>query len=286
MKRRVIKQGAGGYTIYLPKEWIITNKIKEKDELDIKDTDQGLIITPTTQSIKREITIKLKQETESRIRTLISSAYKRGYDTIILEEQEKDIPSSTIQTIIDSFLGLIISEQTEKTTIIKNILSKDYEDTGAVINKLFNTTTYFCQLSLDILQKKSKEQKEQAELKKSILKQRDYAQRAIALKRYEGDKSYEYYTIVFLLEKICGNFNYTIESQKTIKKETATFLQGLINDLNELKKSLTTKNLELAINMNEQLSQKRKQSSKHGDNTAVITDNIFSLSSRIVGVLV
>ena len=44
MKRKLIKQGLGGYTIYLPKKWIDRKGLKEGEEINVVETDAGLVI--------------------------------------------------------------------------------------------------------------------------------------------------------------------------------------------------------------------------------------------------
>ena len=46
MKRKIIRQGSGGLTIYLPKKWAEEKGLRIGDEVDLKEAPYGLLVVP------------------------------------------------------------------------------------------------------------------------------------------------------------------------------------------------------------------------------------------------
>ena len=44
MKRKLIKQGSGGYTFYVPKQWVLHRGLKAGDEIDVVEKDKTLVV--------------------------------------------------------------------------------------------------------------------------------------------------------------------------------------------------------------------------------------------------
>ncbi|MGV8161798.1 MAG: AbrB/MazE/SpoVT family DNA-binding domain-containing protein [Candidatus Nanoarchaeia archaeon] len=138
MRRKLIKQGIDGLTLYVPKKWTEKYNLKGGDEIEFSDIDGDLRLSPAGK-IKEIKSIELKAEntSERAIRTLVGNAYRAGYDKIILHYEGKE---STVKDLINTYLiGFEIFRQ-ENTYSIESIAEPTYEDFDKIIQKLFTIT--------------------------------------------------------------------------------------------------------------------------------------------------
>lgn len=285
MKRKLIKQGGGGgLTFYVPKKWADKRRLKAGDEINIEETEEDLLVSSTAKKRLKKIEIEIEKEDKLRIRTIISSAYRRGYDQVTLKSKY-GFSFVEINQIIDSLIGYVITEQDDNKIIIKNIMADDFEDVSAILNKLLITIKFFISAVIEYLESSNKDKSELSELMKSIMKSRDYCQRMIHLTTYAGDKCYEYNTLVFIAEKIAGNFNDLLHL-KLKKRNLIVELKKRYDLFSKLYTALMKKNINMAIKLNDNLSKLKINLKGEIPIIGVITENLFSLSSRIIGILI
>jgi phosphate uptake regulator len=281
MKRKLIKQGGSGLTMYLPKKWADKHHLQGGDEINIEEIENRLSITleEGKKEVKR-ITIAANTINKSRLRTIISAAYRRGHDEITLTNKEK-FSFVEINRIVDSLIGFVITSQDPKKVIITNVMREDIEDVPSIINKLFITVKFMQKEVISYINNKSPFPEIDA-LKESSLKLRDYCQRKIHVTRFGGDRAYEYNTMVVFLEKYAGNLSQlALLNKKILKDDIAEFLPLLYT-------ALMKKNLEKAITLNQQLGKIKNniyQDSKQPALVGALVSNLFTLSSRIISVL-
>ena len=75
MERKLIKQGLGGYTVYLPKKWIDERGLKQGDSVVIDEAEGALVIAGKGAS-KREVTVTIGTVEEKAILILLSQMYR------------------------------------------------------------------------------------------------------------------------------------------------------------------------------------------------------------------
>jgi phosphate uptake regulator len=136
MKRKIIKQGLGGYTIYLPKEWIDKKGLKAGQEIEIIEKDTELSIRSQS-SQKKSITINIDDINRSNIKILLTHSYRKGFDRIkiqhIDEKITKEIRSATQQLL----LGFEMTEQTSTSCTLENISEPTEEKFDALLRRIF-----------------------------------------------------------------------------------------------------------------------------------------------------
>jgi hypothetical protein len=76
MKRKIIKQGLGGYTIYLPKKWIDNFKLQAGDEINLDLIDNKLLISAEGIKEKRQTTITVTGENKIFLKTSLIHIYR------------------------------------------------------------------------------------------------------------------------------------------------------------------------------------------------------------------
>jgi len=133
--RRIQKTGGGSYVITLPKEWIKSLGIKEKDQIFIMaQPDQSLILSAKSLNKspeKREKLFNIDEIGEegngrkSILYRMLIGAYIMGYDNYKIYSSGK-LSASAIKTVNDfvtAALGPVIDEQTKNMIILKDILN-------------------------------------------------------------------------------------------------------------------------------------------------------------------
>jgi antitoxin component of MazEF toxin-antitoxin module len=268
MNRKLIKQGGTGLTLYVPKKWVDRLKLKPGDEVSIEEDGNKLILSPESVLKDKLITIDVTNMDTSSLRIALSSVYWQGYNKIKLTTKKK-FSFVIINRLIDSYMGLIITEQSDKNIIIQNTATEKFEDIDKIINKLFTIIKYMFT--------KVNEKDELLELRKSTLKLGNYCQRLVFTTNFGKDKTYEYSSLILMLKKISGSLTFLIKNNKEV-----------LELFNELNNAYLKKDLSLATKTFEEIFEKRKKIFKK-DNEAVLgslLENMYSLSSRIVSVLV
>ncbi|WOF16186.1 phosphate uptake regulator PhoU [Methanoplanus sp. FWC-SCC4] len=127
--RKVQITGGSSYIVSLPKEWIRNSNIKKNDPLGlIIQPDGSLTVTPkiTGKIVERikEFDLKGVNDHETLYRLLIG-AYVTGYNTIRITSHGR-LPSyahRAVRMFIQSSIGQEVSEETETTIIIKDLLN-------------------------------------------------------------------------------------------------------------------------------------------------------------------
>ena len=86
MKRKIVKQGAATMMVSLPSKWVKKNNLEKGDEVDIDEQDKELIITPEKKvEKKKQVTIDITPDKKDNIYPILTHAYRRGFDKIILK---------------------------------------------------------------------------------------------------------------------------------------------------------------------------------------------------------
>ncbi len=281
MRRKIIKLGVGGSAIYLPKKWILKNKMNPRDEVNINETEEGLIIsTEETKQNEKKIEIEIKTNSKNRLRTILASAYREGY-TIIKIRLKKTIPIKEINEVVTSLTGAIITEQKENEIEIKNTISTKDENPKKQIEKMMISLNYQFSFCYDSIIEKKENIEEIIELAKTNIRQRDFIQKIINSKK-EMPLKYEYYLLVNDLEKISGLLKlFGTEKVKINEKE----LKEIKEEFNELRKYFFKKDIDKLITLSEQISKTKKKAIKSKNNIfCLLSFRLFDLSSRCINI--
>lgn len=291
MKRKLIRQGGGGgLTLYIPKRWIDKKKLKPGDEIDIEEQDDDLILSTQNKKDKlKELVIDISEQNMKLIRTAISSAYRRGYDIINLSSSTK-LSFTQINKVVDSLIGYVITYQTDNNVKIKNIMTDNFEEVDAIINKLNITIVYFFDKVCQDIEDKDNSGTETLELRNSIIRLRDYCQRMIHISSYGKDRCYEYNNYVYILEKIAGKVYNFMMLKKSLKdkKKVIKELKACKDIFLRLNKSLAKKDVKASYKLNKELRSIKDKAYKEPIHPlfSVLWSNMFSLSSRVISLVV
>ena len=284
MIRKVIQSNETTLSITLPKKWTRENHIKKGSEVHVKEEGQYLQIGfEEGDKVVKESIIDFSLFPDNTIsnrllRSAIASAYKKGFDRIILLPH-KSLSFVMINEIVDTMAGVVISEQNEKKTVLHSIIDPQGEDVYRMINKMWQNVYYFTRETMH--GRITKE--ESLQLSKSVIKMRDYIQRLIAIHRMDDDKEFEYYVMTMFLEKIISPGKAMEVNKITDRKE----ILPLIDYVENLRVAHNKKDIAQALSIFNKLSDlKNNLYKKKSPYYGVYIEYLFSLSSRVLGVLV
>jgi bifunctional DNA-binding transcriptional regulator/antitoxin component of YhaV-PrlF toxin-antitoxin module len=171
MKRKVIPQGLGGLTLYLPKKWAKKKNLKPGDEVDISESRNNLIISLEKYK-KQDSTIELDLRGESKYYSfmIMISAYIAGFDTLIVkyEKREKDLTNWSKRALI----GFEVFKTKENVYSIETVSEPNIGNFENIIRrKLFIIKEMFSKIGEgDLLEEADKVRQYEYFLKRSISK--------------------------------------------------------------------------------------------------------------------
>ncbi len=134
MKRKLIKQGAGGYTIYLPKKWIDAKNLHEGDEVDIHEEQDSLLVSTQNQPKEKEATIPITSKDTRFIQYILNNYYRAGYDRLILQG---DINEKDAHNALRLLLGFEIVHTNKHKIIIESIAKPSDYDLEQLFKRIF-----------------------------------------------------------------------------------------------------------------------------------------------------
>ena len=141
--RKVQVTGGSSYIISLPKEWVKNSGIQKNDPLGlIVQSDGSLTITPeiTGRMIERVKIFNLKDIDDSEILyRLLIGAYVTGFNTIkiITPTRIPTFAHKAVRQFIQASVGQEVSEETEKSITIKDLLNPGEMPFENVISRMF-----------------------------------------------------------------------------------------------------------------------------------------------------
>jgi len=225
---KLIKQGGGGYTIYLPKKWIDKNKLGKGNELSIEESGKNLIVSPDKIDKKTETEAKLINSIESSIRTIITNAYRSGYDKIkVYFNEEKQF--NLLQKIVKSnLIGFEIIKKEKDFCIVENITEPSFDQFDNILKKLFLNIEGLFEITKNKLLSKE-ESEDFNEVEERILKYDNFCRRVITKQKLIKQNSEMFWTFLVLIihgQRELYHLNKILDKKTKISKETINMLEG------------------------------------------------------------
>ena len=135
MKRKLVQQGNNGFTISLPKKWIVENNLKKGYEVSVISHNENLIINHFNPNSKIKHLI-INTDDNTAIRIAISNAYRMGYDKIYCKHTDNN--KLKIKELSDLLLlGFENFEEDKNTIILENMFLNDIEKLDNILYKYF-----------------------------------------------------------------------------------------------------------------------------------------------------
>ena len=245
MERKLIKQGLGGYTIYLPKKWLGSQGLDKGGEISIEETDSSLVISSKKTNIKPETEITLKGLTETSIRTLITNAYRKGYDKIIVNFDninQLKILQDTIQT---KLIGFDIVKKEKNKCVVENITEPSPDQFDNILSKIFLNISSLFEITKQRFNRKKPEENYE-EIEQRIMQYDNFCRRVISKKHIIDKKAeflWTFLTLVIHGQREIYHLNKALDSMK-FQTDKITFIEDVENIFNLLIEAYKENNTE------------------------------------------
>lgn len=136
MKRRLIRQGVGGLTLYVPSQWANARNLEAGDEVDVDVVDADLIISSEDKPAVREKKIELDSSHEPAIRVTLNNLYRLGYDRIFVRCKNQ-VQEKIVRKVVEDFLlGFQVIPQ-DGALVLENITEPSGEKHEALFRRMF-----------------------------------------------------------------------------------------------------------------------------------------------------
>jgi len=239
--------------VSLPTKWIKDNNLVKGEEIDISQLDNNLLISSKPINKKTETTITLIGVTESIIRTLITNAYRSGYDKIkIIYSNEKQylILNDVLKTRL---IGFDVTKKENEYCLVENITEPSEEQFENIIIKIFYSINNLIELTKNRLETGEKNI-EYEEIEERIQRYDNFCRRIITKKKLHEKNSellWAFLTILIHAQRELYHLNKYLDKTKIIIKEEKT-IKRLITIFNLLFDGYQKKDINLLEKIHEQ----------------------------------
>lgn len=224
LTRKLVKQGNGGLTVCLPKEWISSQFLKAGDEIRFYRQEQSLLILNPNNKKKRILKVSFSNIDESLIRSELTNAYRNGYD--VIECTVNPVAFDTIKSICsDYLLGFEVFEKDEKTILLESMFLSEFQNFDHIISKFFITGEL-------IFNKFLKE--DITRYVKDFEKYSNYFKRMIILGSFSMEKNYFFWTFISDLSHVFRMCKYIQVENDLSKYKGNSSLEKLTSSLNNM----------------------------------------------------
>ncbi|MFH1064021.1 MAG: hypothetical protein V1729_03000 [Candidatus Woesearchaeota archaeon] len=225
MQRKLVKQGQNALTVTLPAKWLRGMSLNAGDEIFIDDGGKDLILSASDREGVKNGSFNLDSASNDQIRSVLASAYKSGYDEIILNFNEQP-PLQIINALISTFTGLEVVSQTKTSVVIKSFLRTEEKEVMNLVVKMFQILKLVAEMIEDDWNSVDFENIDQL-IKGNVRKLRDHCLRTIHVNKYGGDKSYDYYDFVTQLEKLGADLRSLAEYASKNKPARSSVIKDI-----------------------------------------------------------
>jgi phosphate uptake regulator len=229
MLRKLVKQGRDALTLTVPAKWVKERNLKVGDEVSISIDRSNLIVSSDLKHVPKKIGFSIDKSKKEFIRTLISGAYRRGFDEISVSFDNPD-DAIKIQDACTSLIGCNVVDHSKNIIIIKVMAGENDEEFPKQLNKMFQTLKFLSSSLKEHLGGVKKKEEELSLIRKQLIKLRDHCQRTLNVTGFGGDKRVEYNTLIFLIEKVGAEYFRLFECILNNKISVTKKTNELISD--------------------------------------------------------
>lgn len=136
MERKLIKQGGGGLTMYLPKKWIDARKLEDGDEVSLIEKENSIVVSAIKKG-KELIEFDLDEKNKKDLIPIITHLYRVGFDTVKVNNVDGTSYKRIQSAIQDSLLGFEITERVKDKCTIENVSEPSGNKFDILLKRVF-----------------------------------------------------------------------------------------------------------------------------------------------------
>lgn len=257
MKRKLIKQGEGGFTLYLPKKWVESKNLKAGEEIELKEVNDNIVILNKNKTKKQTI-INLEDAAPHEMYIKLSHAYRAGFDIIKIIYKGPTLKKIK-EIITNNLLGFEIIEQEKNTCTIENIVEPTDEKFSVLLRRIFLLikSTYH-EIKEDFIDNKKRNLKEIESLRTSLDKYVFFCRRLINKRMYLEENTILHWELLTFLMHIQHAmyymYKYYHKNKYKINSKTVTIIYDIEKYIDNYYKSYFEKN-EHYLDINEKIKE-------------------------------
>ncbi len=154
MKRKLIKQGAGGLTVCLPKKWTEANHLKGGDEINLEEENNQLSLSAKAARKTKRFKTTIEHPEYEFIQRAILTFYHKGIDELQLRFKE-NVPLDVInKSLAELTIGYEVVDVGKNFCTIKSFESASEEKIPVSIRKCFFLARQMQEILLESIKKK------------------------------------------------------------------------------------------------------------------------------------
>ncbi len=247
MDRKLIKQGKGGFTIYLPKKWVDKKGLTESDLIKITDLDSSLLISSSVKE-KKEFVLKLNDDNKKDIKNILTHVYRKGFDVVILEKIDNSVLRKVKEVVGDLLLGFEITEKTANSCRLENISEPTAEKYSVLLRRSFLIVKETINSILD-----GTDLKTVVDLRKQQDKYILFCRRILIKEKYEKDSILEWELLTFLMHIEHGlhyMYKYAVENKIKFDNDLLSLFKEFHSFFDMFYQAYFTRDLKLIHKLN------------------------------------
>ncbi len=121
--RKLIKFGKNSYVVSLPKDWVEANRLEKGAELFVEQKPGSVVISAgRAEERERIVRVSVDSKELRELEIELTSHYKAGYTTLILEGKDLQAHIAAIKSFILNLAGAEIVEQSLNRVVVKDLI--------------------------------------------------------------------------------------------------------------------------------------------------------------------
>lgn len=198
MKRKLVRQGTATLMVSLPAKWIKEQNLGKGSEIDIEDLEGNLLLSAKTVLAKSQTSFQINSSTESFIRTLITNAYRRGYDKITVSFEEESQFHQLNKVIKTRLVGFEVTKKEKNYCIVENITEPSEDLFDNLLHKMLYSISELFELTINRMEQQL-DSLDYEEIEERIQKYDNFCRRVISKRKLQLPKAELLWTFLVLI---------------------------------------------------------------------------------------
>lgn len=246
MRRKLIKQGRGGLTFYVPKKWIDERQLVAGDDINIEENEDRIVLSSDKIPPKKEITITIENESREFTRNYLNQLYRLGYDRIRINCTNKE-NLIRCQKLVQLFLlGFEVTKVEKDFCIIENLSEPREETDEILLRRVFLLIEESYDLVIQDITSKKPAHKEDIERNTRRITQYDnFYRRNLVRKNLGYGKHFFLWEIYSFILLIQHNIFHLYDKSKyySLNKEELDYMKSIKSDFQRIHSAFYKKDL-------------------------------------------
>lgn len=122
-RRSLIKFGKNSFVISLPREWVDANKLVKGSEIWVDQKSGSLtVMAQRVSEQERTVRVHCDGKQSSELENEITSCYKAGYSTIVVEGKELPQHAALVKRFVHHLTGMDVIDQSLNRIVVKDLI--------------------------------------------------------------------------------------------------------------------------------------------------------------------